>query len=231
MKATKKLLKTALLGLAMTSIGACQHTETGSSAAPQVMRNTVQMVRLPFEVTAELDGTDSLSSVTIANINGFLSSVEVGYGDILMLDGPEVSGNRVAAIASLIKARGLVYGGAGAFGPTPKDGSVILYVERYLVTPPNCNYWPHETSVNTRNNDSAFHGCASTINLGLMVADPRDLVSGRSSGNSTAAAVSAVNPTPAEPASVSSNPLNMFQQMFNQAAQAAPTAAPASGNQ
>lgn len=226
MKATNKLLKTALLGLALTGISACQHTDVGGTAAPQVMRNTIQMVRLPYEVTAEQDNTDSLSSVTINNINNFLTSVDAGYGDVLMLDGPGASKDRVAAIARLIKARGLVIGGTGAFGQAPKDGNVMLYVERYLVTPPTCNYWPHETSVNARNNDSVFHGCSTTINLGLMVADPRDLVSGRSSGNSTGTAVSAINPTPAEPASVSSNPLNMFQQMF-----AAPTAAPASGNQ
>jgi len=225
------LLKTACLGLGLLGLGACQHTDAGTTASPQVMRNTVHMVRLPLEIQAEPDGTDSLSNVSINKIHSFLMSIEAGYGDVLMLDAPSASPDRIKAIETMIKGRGLVYAGIGAYGEAPEDGSVILYVERYQVIPPNCNYWPVETSGNQRNNDSPFHGCANTINLGLMVADPRDLVAGRSNGNSTAAAVRAVNPNPPKAGSSSANPLNMFQQMFEQAAELPAATAPASGNQ
>jgi pilus assembly protein CpaD len=193
MNATNKILKAAVISAGLFTLGACQHTDM-STAPQQQMRNSVQMVRLPLEINRESDGTDTLSNVTIGRINSFLASIEAGYGDVLMLDAPNASPERIKAVETMIRSKGLVYAGVSALGTAPTDGSVMLYVERYQVTPPNCNYWPEETSVNARNNDSPFHGCSNTINLGLMVADPRDLVSGRSSGNSTAAAVSAINP-------------------------------------
>jgi len=199
MTALKQLLKPALLGFGIFSLAACQHTDVGApSLTETVARNSVQMVRLPLEIRTEVDGTDTLSQVTVAALDGFFTSIDAGYGDVIMLDGPEASPERVKAVEAYVRKRGLVYAGTSALGAKPSSGSVILYVERYLVTTPNCNYWPEVTSNQERNNDSLFHGCSSTINLGLMIADPRDLIAGKNSGNSTAAAVRAIY-TPAPP--------------------------------
>jgi len=193
MTAMKQLIKPALLSFALVSTSACVHTDVNVATPHQtVMRNNVHMVRLPHEIAPEGDGTDTLSAVTETSISSFLTSINAGYGDVVMLDGPSASPARIAAVETIIARTGLAYGGTSALGAKPKDGSVMLYVERYVVTTPNCNYWPEVTSTQERNNDSSFHGCASTINLGLMVANPRDLVSGHYSGTSTAAAVGAL---------------------------------------
>jgi len=199
MTALKQFLKPALLGFGILSLTACQHTDVAApSLTETVARNSVQMVRLPLEVRTEVDGTDTLSAVTVTALDSFLNSIEAGYGDVIMLDGPEASPDRVKALETYVRSRGLVYAGTSTLGAKPQSGSVILYVERYLVTTPNCNYWPEVTSGQEKNNDSLFHGCSTTINLGLMIADPRDLIAGKSSRNSTAAAVSAIY-TPAPP--------------------------------
>jgi len=193
MTAIKQLLKPAFLGLGLLTVAACQHTDVGTAMPHQnVMRNTVQMVRLPLEIKSEADGTDTLSSVTVASIHGFLNSVEAGYGDVIMLDAPNASPERIKEVEMLVQRTGIPYGGTSALGLKPSDGSVMLYVERYVVTTPNCNYWPEETSTQQKNNDSSFHGCATTINLGLMIADPRDLIAGHYSGTSTTSAVGAL---------------------------------------
>ncbi len=189
---TAALLKLALLGLALLSTTACVHDRIANPPSGEVMnRNAVTLVRLAHVIPAEADGTDTPSGATKASLEAFLRSVDAGYGDIVMLDSG-TSPARTAAIADMIRARGLVYGGEAPLGETPAIGDIALYVERYVVTTPNCGTWPDEPTNNTRNNASAYFGCANTANLGLMVADPRDLVAGRAGGNSTGAAVAAI---------------------------------------
>jgi len=193
MQTFHKLVKPALLGLIVTLLAACQHTSVGVPNAQQsVIRNKLQMVRLPLEIRRESDGTDTLSAVTESSINNFLASINASYADVIMLDAPDVSAERLAAVEGLIQRTGLTYGGKNALGAKPDSGAIMLYVERYIVETPNCNYWPEETSSQEKNNDSRFHGCSSRINLGLMVANPRDLVSGHYGGPKTSAAVEAL---------------------------------------
>ena len=57
---------------------------------------------------------------------------------------------------------------------------VEIIVERYLVTPPACPDWSRRSGVDFANAPHSNFGCATETNLGLMVANPRDLVRGRS---------------------------------------------------
>lgn len=201
------ILKPAFLGLSLLGLAACQHTDVAApSPLEATMRNTVQMVRLPFEIKAEDDGTDTPSAQTLASLNMFLATTEAGYGDVLMLDSESASPDRISAIQAFIKARGLTYGGTAKLGSKPAEGSVMLYLERYVVTTPNCGEWAAETSNNERNNPSSFYGCSTAANLGLMVANPRDLVAGQNGGNSTSTAVGAIaGSTPAQSATPPGN--------------------------
>ena len=55
-------------------------------------------------------------------------------------------------------------------------------VERYVVTPPDCPDWTRQAVENHANAMPSNYGCASLTNLALMVADPRDLATGRPLG-------------------------------------------------
>ena len=193
--------KPALLGLALLSTGACMHDTVANPVMGEtVMRNAVTMVRLSHTIEAEEDGTDTPSAPTKAALNAFLTGVNAGHSDIIMLDSATAPARR-DAVAAMIRQRGLVYGGEAPMGATPAAGTIALYVERYIVTPPACGAWPNEPTNNTRNNASAYFGCSNTANLGLMIANPRDLIAGQNGGNSTAAAVSAIYTPSVKPAS------------------------------
>ncbi|MGI9486293.1 MAG: CpaD family pilus assembly protein [Geminicoccaceae bacterium] len=56
---------------------------------------------------------------------------------------------------------------------------VEIILERYLVTPPACPDWSRKTGLDYANKPHTNFGCATASNLGLMIADPRDLVRGR----------------------------------------------------
>ena len=55
-------------------------------------------------------------------------------------------------------------------------------VGRYVVTPPNCPDWTKPATGDPGNNVSSNFGCATTANLGLMIADPGALVRGYAAG-------------------------------------------------
>ena len=55
-------------------------------------------------------------------------------------------------------------------------------VGRYLVVPPRCPNWAKPSQRDPLNQPASNFGCATTVNLGLMVADPADLVRGRTLG-------------------------------------------------
>ncbi len=64
---------------------------------------------------------------------------------------------------------------------TPKKDAVSLIIRRHVVTLPGCPDWSGELT--TYNNvPSSNWGCATATNLGLMVAEPGDLVRGRDEG-------------------------------------------------
>ena len=56
----------------------------------------------------------------------------------------------------------------------------IVSVGRYAVTLPTCPNWSQSQSYDFTNAFTSNYGCATATNLGLMVASPADLVSGRS---------------------------------------------------
>lgn len=57
-------------------------------------------------------------------------------------------------------------------------GSAMVVVGRYVVSTPSCPNWRKPSGIDSANQPSSNFGCANETNLGLMVADPADLVVG-----------------------------------------------------
>jgi pilus assembly protein CpaD len=66
-----------------------------------------------------------------------------------------------------------------ALGSVPANHAIVS-VGRYAVTLPTCPNWSQSLASDFTNAYTSNYGCANTTNLGLMVASPADLVSGRS---------------------------------------------------
>jgi pilus assembly protein CpaD len=60
-----------------------------------------------------------------------------------------------------------------------RNRRVELVMERYVVTLPACPDWSRRSGLDFDNLPLSNLGCANETNLGLMVADPKDLVRGR----------------------------------------------------
>lgn len=151
-----------------------------TGVAPQ-KRNEVQLVRLTHDVRFDAS-TGELLPGEAARMDSFLNSIRIGYGDAVSLDlgdGP-VGANRWRAVNSHLNQRGIwLEDRAPISGAAPRVGSGVLVVDRHVVTAPDCMDWSQDLSTNWANGQSPTFGCSTTTMLGLMVANPRDLIRGR----------------------------------------------------
>jgi pilus assembly protein CpaD len=90
---------------------------------------------------------------------------------------PRLAELRAANISSALLAYGIV-ADTLPVAPVPADHAVIG-VGRYAVTLPPCPNWSSPPNATYTNAHTSNWGCAAATNLGLMVASPADLVSGR----------------------------------------------------
>jgi pilus assembly protein CpaD len=125
--------------------------------------------------------------------------------DIAASGPPALAEARSAAIASLLLRWGIVADTSPLAG-VPHNRAIVM-VGRYAVTLPRCPNWSMNDAGDFTNAPTSNFGCATAVDLGLMVASPADLASGRTlaaaDGKPAAAAVDRylddkVPPLPAE---------------------------------
>jgi pilus assembly protein CpaD len=90
---------------------------------------------------------------------------------------PDLAGQRTAAISSELLRYGIV-ADTLALDAVPPNRAIVG-IGRYAVTLPPCPNWSQPPTYDFGNAYSSYYGCAAATNLGLMVASPADLVSGR----------------------------------------------------
>ena len=144
----------------------------------------VDYVRLQHD-TAFTPGSADLAAGEADSLGAFLDQAEVAGGDHLFFQ--PASDDKLAA-ARIGKLTGeLVRRGIGATTLPPSGTAVaadhmMVVVERYVVTPPDCPNWSKAPTGEHSNALPSNFGCADATNLSLMVDDPRDLLIGRPLG-------------------------------------------------
>jgi len=98
---------------------------------------------------------------------------------------PALRERRIAAVGSLLTANRRPWQ-PGAFAGEaelpPADDEIAVIVDVTVVVLPPCPNWSDWPQYSFSNRPNANFGCATAINLGMQVADPNDLRSGRSPG-------------------------------------------------
>jgi pilus assembly protein CpaD len=171
----KRHLRLVVLPL-MLGLAACV-TEYSKSEAPDQLR---------------VDGAESRRELAFATGSAYLTQGELRKLDAWVLGGsirpadrvaiaaagpPGLAEQRAAAISRELLRYGIV-AQTLALDAVPANHAIVS-VGRYAVTLPSCPNWSQSLSYEFTNAFSSNYGCANTTNLGLMVASPADLVSGR----------------------------------------------------
>jgi pilus assembly protein CpaD len=170
-------------------LSACsgQPTKTWSESNVE-KRNKVELTRLTHDVDFGPEAR-SLTDSAARSLDDFLVNSNVGLYDELSLDIPvgdkdqpsDIDLKRETALTAFLKSRGLKVATAlTPYGAEPKPGTVRLVVSRYVVTPPPCPDWSKPAGADYQNQPSSNYGCATTSALGQMIANPHDLIEGRS---------------------------------------------------
>jgi pilus assembly protein CpaD len=172
----------------LAALASCAPDSTYWSPAESPKAIRVDWVRFDHAVAFD-PRSNAMTPAARARLDEFLARVAPAYGDQLLVGtgaAPGAAGaaadRRVAAVAAYLRDRGLA---AAALPRDPEvawDGTVRLAVGRYVATPPRCPDWTKPADDDPMNRVASNWGCATATNLGLMVADPGDLVRGRTMG-------------------------------------------------
>jgi pilus assembly protein CpaD len=171
------------------ALGACDSPIEQWQPIEAAKTNKVEFVRLDHSVRFA-PGAATLAPAEARRLIAFVDDAEIAGGEEILLDATATDGlsqKRHAAIRSLLSRRGIravaLTTGVGRAGAHPgASDEVALQVERYVVTPPACPNWSKPPGGDPTNTVGSNFGCATATNLGLMVAEPRDLLVGRKPG-------------------------------------------------
>lgn len=181
-------LLTALgVASALALTGGCEATDYEDwSAMPPAREAKVDLARYAHAIrfapkSARLEGLER------NRLDDFLARVRAGPADTVLIAGPggnSLAGRRLETVSAYLVHRAMrpraAGEGLGAEAAGPDAVSVV--VERYTVTLPACPDWSDRPGRSWNNTVSSNWGCATATNLGLMVAEPGDLATGRAPG-------------------------------------------------
>ncbi len=181
---------TALLLAACSTNGDYFPQRDGYIATPE--RNTVEVASSDYRIDLS-PGQTSLTSVQIDGLNTFLAAQGREYGDHIEIYTTLNSGlgqrkSRNAMIVDELRSA-FIRGGylstrIHLMNEANSTDSLRVAIQRYTVTLPDCTYEAEKADEGWTNEPVGARplGCANERNLGLMVADPRDLAGYRELG-------------------------------------------------
>jgi pilus assembly protein CpaD len=166
------------IAIAGTGLAACTPTASLWSEADAHREIGVERVSFTYDVVFA-PGNAQLSPVEAARLSDFLARQQVGYGDRVEIqvptEDPRLAERRAAAVADVLARDGIEAARGAAHAP----GGIRLAVSRNVAVPPTCSDWRKADDDGDPSNTAMPNlGCANLRNLGLMVADPGELVAG-----------------------------------------------------
>jgi len=171
--------KFSLLLLASVALAGCQvHRGVDKPTRGLVAVNQPVVSRADYVFDAAAP-SGNLDPSEAARLDGWFRGLQLGYGDVISLDGAEASSAR-ADVARVAGRYGLLVaeGAPVTVGAIP-PGAVRVVVSRTRADVPGCPNWSRPSNPNFNNELMSNHGCSVNGALAAMVANPGDLVSGR----------------------------------------------------
>jgi len=176
--------KHVLILAGVVALGGCeidQYQENFSSIS-ELRRASANQVQYSHDVRFDDAG---LATDERERLDGFLGQINFRQSDsVYLVAVPNAqSASRKLLLGDYLSGRGIsIRSQRSDFGmKIPPNDAVSVVVRRYVATLPGCPDWSGElTSYN--NVPTSNWSCANATNLGLMVAEPEDLVHGRAPG-------------------------------------------------
>lgn len=146
--------------------------------APKALRVDISHSRYPISFAPS---AAALGPAETAKLSRFVALGGIQPDDRLIIEAGNsdaLAVKRRNAVVAALRRQGVGVSVDPASVPGLAPDRIVVAIERAVVTLPDCPNWskpPIDYSAQVSSN----FGCATATNLGLMVADPRDLVQGR----------------------------------------------------
>jgi pilus assembly protein CpaD len=173
--------RTSLAVAMLLMLGACV-TSYSESEAPKHLALDTSVTRFDMRFVG---GSAALAPADVARLRNLAATGAIGPADLVLVaaaGGPNLADARVGSIAGELLRYGIIATASPLVG-VPLNRAIIE-VGRTMVTLPPCPNWSKSAAAATdyANQPSSNFGCATETNLGLMAANPTNLVSGRPVG-------------------------------------------------
>lgn len=175
----RKLAMLAVLVLPV--LASCAPGPALWSEAQSPKRNRVEAVRLTHDLPLASPNAP-LGAADIAALDAFLARHRIGEGDAILVaagGSGAAAARNVGALLQHLSRQGLEARAVEAAAP---PNAVRVTVDRFVVVPPHCPDWRKPGTSDFANTPLSNLGCANAVNLGMMIANPRDLVQGQEPG-------------------------------------------------
>ena len=183
MKSAKPLFAAAAL-IAAALAGCSPYTKASWTPIEAPVENQVRWTE-SSHVVRFTPGESDLSAGERGRLDAFLSLARPEYTDRIFVLGDDsaLETRRTASVREhlverRVASRQIMSGMAADDGPN----ALTIVIGRYVVIPPSCPNWSKPSGGDANNRTGSNFGCATATNLGAMVADPGDLVTGKTLG-------------------------------------------------
>lgn len=170
-----------LAGVAVLALGGCRSAFMEDAGRPRVEhRAEVEAFDLAHTV-ARSAAAESFDAAGRERLDAFMARQPASARSVVVVDAAQPEAENLGeTVAAWLRHQG--YRPRGPVAASDAAAGVQVVVRRYAVTLPACpdyTKYPGDTFENRRHSN---WGCATATNLGLMVADPGDLIEGRDIG-------------------------------------------------
>jgi pilus assembly protein CpaD len=174
--------------LPIAALAGCQGTR--NRGLESIHQPIVEHNDYAFDVAVTPDG---LAPGEADRLDGWLSSLRLGYGDRVAIDA--ASSNLAAARSAVrheVARYGVLLSETAPATPAPvTPGTLRIVVSRMRAYVPGCPDHSKIATIDFESNTDSNFGCAVNSNLAAMVANPEDLIHGQSGDGVIDSAVAA----------------------------------------
>lgn len=180
-----KIAKPAILIALALGVSACGTQNRGLESVHQPV---VSRSDYSLDVWTSADG---LAAGDARRLAGWFESLQLGYGDSVAVDlgGAPDTGNVRQIVADTAARYGILLKDTAPLtsGEVPQ-GAARIVVSRLKATVPGCPDWSRSSLASMGGHTTSNFGCATNGNLASMIADPEDLIRGKTGDPSVDAA-------------------------------------------
>lgn len=171
----------AVLGLILGTGAAHAHSSSLNRSVESVHQPVVDRTDFALDLATSPAG---LAPGEVDRLSGWFDALRLGYGDTITIDEPRGwrGGGARDTVAAVVSHYGMLlsHDAPPITAGHPADGALRVIVSRAVAHVEGCPDWSRGNAGEYAGASKSDFGCTDATNLAAMIANPQDLIEGRS---------------------------------------------------